>query len=191
MKKKRNMKYPILVLILVLVMACLTGCKKKPEEQAGGTVAISIVDVSVTEPDQDGSDQEEPASSPDVQTAEEPETDQGDQPSEEPAADPGVQQTETPKADQETVDYYFRNAKLLGQHYEKHGIEMGFASEEEYEAAASAVINNPNALHKVEKEDGDDIFYIEETNDFVVLSKDGYIRTYFWPSAGIKYFNRQ
>lgn len=162
MKKKRNFKYPILVLILVLVMACLTGCKKKPEEQAGGTVAISIVDVSVTEPDQ-----------------------------EEPAADPGVQQTEEPEADQETVDYYFRNAKLLGQHYEKHGIEMGFASEEEYEAAASAVINNPKALHKVEKEDGDDIFYVEETNDFVVLSKDGYIRTYFWPSAGIKYYNRQ
>ena len=29
--------------------------------------------------------------------------------------------------------YYFRNAKLLDEHYQKHGIEMGFASAEEYQ----------------------------------------------------------
>ena len=31
----------------------------------------------------------------------------------------------------------------------------------------------------------------EETNEFVVVSTDGYIRTYFNPSDGIDYFNRQ
>lgn len=92
----------------------------------------------------------------------------------------------------ETVaDYRFRNNKLLSQHYDKHGKEMGFASKEDYEAAAAAVVVNPNALHKTEKEDGDDIYYIEETNEFVVVSTDGYIRTYFNPSGGIKYYNRQ
>ncbi len=88
-------------------------------------------------------------------------------------------------------EYVFRSKKLLEQHYEKHGKEMGFASAKEYEAAACAVINNSDALSKVEKEDGDLIYYIPETNEFVVLSTDGYIRTYFLPSAGMDYYNRQ
>ena len=89
------------------------------------------------------------------------------------------------------VDYYFRSEKLLNQHYEKHGIEMGFASAEEYEKAASDVINNPAALTKTEAEDGDYVYYVEETNEFVILSTDGYIRTYFLPSAGKSYYDRQ
>ena len=93
--------------------------------------------------------------------------------------------------EQEAVSYYFRNRSTLDSHYEKHGIEMGFSSAEEYEAAASAVINSPDALYKTEKEDGDGVYYIEETNEFAVLSTDGYIRTYFLPSAGKKYFERQ
>ena len=89
------------------------------------------------------------------------------------------------------VTYVFRNSRLLNDHYEKHGIEMGFASAAEYEAAASAVITNPAALFKTEKEDGDYIYYLEATNEFVVLSTDGYIRTYFNPSSGKAYFDRQ
>ena len=68
---------------------------------------------------------------------------------------------------------------------------MGFSSPEDYEKAAAAVVNSPSALHKTESEDGDDIYYIEETNEFVVVSTDGFIRTYFLPDAGIKYYNRQ
>lgn len=85
----------------------------------------------------------------------------------------------------------FRNEKLLQEHYEKHGIEMGFASAQEYEAAANAVIVNEDALHKLEAEDGDDVYYLEETNEFVIVSTDGYIRTYFCPNSGIDYYNRQ
>ena len=85
----------------------------------------------------------------------------------------------------------FRSKKLLNQHYEKHGIEMGFASAQEYEEAAAAVVANPDALHKTEKEDGDDVYYLESTNEFVIVSTDGYLRTYFLPSGGIKYYNKQ
>ena len=85
----------------------------------------------------------------------------------------------------------FRNEKLLMQHFEKHGKDMGFTSAEEYEKAAAAVPVNPDALHKTEAEDGDDVYYIEATNEFVVVSTDGYIRTYFLPDSGIKYFNKQ
>ena len=76
-------------------------------------------------------------------------------------------------------------------HYEKHGIEMGFESREDYLLAANRVVNNKNALHKLEKEDGDDVYYLEETNEFVIISSDGYLRTYFNPSDGIEYYNRQ
>lgn len=89
------------------------------------------------------------------------------------------------------VSYYFRNKRLLNDHYNKHGIEMGFESATDYEKAASDVVNNENALHKTEAEDGDDVYYIEDTNEFVIVSTDGYIRTYFNPSGGIDYFNRQ
>ena len=44
---------------------------------------------------------------------------------------------------------------------------------------------------KTEKEDGDFVYYLEDTNEFVVLSKDGYIRTYFRPSGGKKYFDKR
>lgn len=89
------------------------------------------------------------------------------------------------------VSYTFRYDDLLQQHYKKHGIAMGFNSAEEYQEAASDVINNPDALHKTESEDGDDVYYIEKTNEFVVLSTDGYIRTYFNPDDGEDYYDRQ
>lgn len=90
-------------------------------------------------------------------------------------------------------DYYltFYSQKLLSQHYQKHGKDMGFKSPKEYEEAANAVVQNENALHKTEKEDGDDVYYLEDTNEFVIVSTDGYIRTYFLPDDGIRYFNRQ
>lgn len=87
--------------------------------------------------------------------------------------------------------HHFKNEKLLNEHYEKHGVDMGFSTAEEYEKAASDVVNNITALHKIEKEDGDDVYYIEATNEFVVVSGSGYIRTYFCPDAGKAYFDRQ
>ncbi|MBQ8962162.1 MAG: hypothetical protein IJ071_13280 [Ruminococcus sp.] len=97
--------------------------------------------------------------------------------------------------DQNYVEYHFRSQKLLDQHFDKHGGEFaqdfGYQNAEEYEKGASDVINSPDALHKTEAEDGDYVFYIEETNEFVILSTDGYIRTYFRPNAGKKYYDRQ
>ena len=101
-----------------------------------------------------------------------------------PADDTGTEEADA-------FTFHFRSEKLLNDHYEKHGAEMGFASPEEYEKAASAVVNDPESLHKLEKDDGDDVYYLEKTNEFVVVSTDGYIRTYFLPDAGIAYYNKQ
>lgn len=87
--------------------------------------------------------------------------------------------------------YTFRTQQQLDEHFEKHGIEMGFASADEYLDAANLVIHSEDALHKIEAEDGDDVYFIEDTNEFVVVSTDDYIRTYFEPEDGIEYFERQ
>ena len=144
---------------------------------------------------------EKPEATATPKTTEKPKATATPKPTEKPKATATPKPTEKPKAtekpketeapSQVTSDLKFRSKKLLDQHYEKHGIEMGFESAKAYEAAAAAVVANPNALHKTEKEDGDDVYYLEETNEFVIVSKDGYLRTYFLPSGGKKYYDRQ
>ncbi len=85
----------------------------------------------------------------------------------------------------------FRNESLLKEHFEKHGKEMGFTDAKAYEQAAAAVVTNLLALHKLEAEDNDDVYYLESTNEFVIVSTDGYIRTYFKPDKGKVYFDQQ
>ena len=82
----------------------------------------------------------------------------------------------------------FRTEDKLQQHFEKHGQETGCATAEEYLAAANAVIANPAALHKLQAED-DDLYFLESTGEFVVVSPAGYIRTYYLTDRD--YFERQ
>ena len=98
--------------------------------------------------------------------------------------------SETEKAVQK---YYFRSEKLFDSHYEKHGAEFGDITQDEYLDLANELINaeGENILHKTEKEDGDFLYYDTETNEFLVLSTDGYIRTFFKPSDGLDYLERQ
>ena len=66
---------------------------------------------------------------------------------------------------------------------------MGFATKEAYLEAANKVIFSSDALHKLEAEDGDHVYFIEATGEIVFLSTDGYIRTYF--ITDLDYYNRQ
>lgn len=83
----------------------------------------------------------------------------------------------------------FRTDEKLQQHFEKHGWETGCATAEEYLAAANSVIANPASLHKLQAEDGDDLYFLESTGEFVVVSPAGYIRTYYLTDRN--YFDRQ
>lgn len=106
-----------------------------------------------------------------------------------------VQETQEPAADvelepaPEAKTYSFRKPQYLTEHFEKHGAEFPYATQEDYLLGANKVIQNPNALHKLEAEDGDDVYYVESTREFVVVSTDGYIRTYFL--ADLDYYDRQ
>lgn len=83
----------------------------------------------------------------------------------------------------------FRNEDRLESHYLKHGIDMGYDSADDYQAGANAAISNPNVLHKTQAEDGDDVYFLKKTGEFVVVSQQGYIRTYF--IADEDYYDRQ
>lgn len=93
--------------------------------------------------------------------------------------------------EQSVSSLQFRNEKFLEDHFIKHGDEFGYSTKEEYLEGANKVISSPSSLHKQEGEDGDDIYYDENNNEIVFVSMDGYIRTYFKPSEGIDYYNRQ
>lgn len=66
----------------------------------------------------------------------------------------------------------------MQEHFNKHGSEFGYASTSQYVSGANSVINSPDSLHKTKAEDGDGIYYIQATNELVILSTEGYIRTY-------------
>lgn len=93
--------------------------------------------------------------------------------------------------EQSVSSLQFRNEKFLEDHFVKHGNEFGYSTKEEYLAGANKVISSSSSLHKQEGEDGDDIYYDKNSNEIVFVSGDGYIRTYFRPSEGIDYYNRQ
>ncbi|MBQ9948597.1 MAG: hypothetical protein IJO91_09440 [Oscillospiraceae bacterium] len=92
--------------------------------------------------------------------------------------------------------FEFRNYSTYESHYEKHGHEFthlfGEITMEEYLEHANELINSDadDILNKYD-EDGDYMYFRKSTEEFLVLSKDGYIRTYFIPTAGIDYWNRQ
>lgn len=178
---------------LLTAAMMLAGCGKSEVSESGGSSSSSAAETAAptTEPDEPTAAEQEITSQPEA----EPETET------EPESEP---ETEAPTvtelgniddADDSYVDYYFRSEKLLNQHFAKHGgefgEEFGYETAEDYELGASDVINDPDALFKLEAEDGDGVYYIEDTNEFVILSEDGYIRTYFRPSAGKAYFDRQ
>lgn len=84
----------------------------------------------------------------------------------------------------------FRNLERLMDHYERHGLNMGFDSMDSYVAAANVVVANPDSLHKSSsKQVGDDCYFLQSSGEFVVVSGHGCIRTYYITNE--KYFERQ
>ena len=86
-------------------------------------------------------------------------------------------------------DFNFKNEKELDKHFQTHGREFGNITKDQYIEKARALINSSSkdVLTKV-RTNGDTLYYNKVTNEFAVLTKDGIIRTFFKPSAGISYF---
>ena len=176
----------ILVGIMLLMMALLYLLTRGlGEEEEAGTEQGSTVSEEVTEGAGESGDGTEAIGAGKTESGSEAVTTE---------ADTGVVSSEAKGTDSgktSEITYWFRTRAQRDQHYEKHGREMGFASAEEYLIAANEVVKDPSSLHKIEKEDGDDVYYREADNAFVIVSTDGYIRTFFYPSGGKSYYERQ
>ena len=195
-KKKGNLYYAIIALFLILSGALGTSQQDGTviENNTGVAVESQMGENETTEDTlSDGENANNFANVDSEETVNAGENADAEEENNADTEQNNVSEEQREEVEEETVEitYTFRKKSNLDSHYEKHGIEMGFESAEEYLAAANKVLTNPNTLHKIEKEDGDDVYYLEETNEFVVVSTDGYIRTYFNPSGGMDYFNRQ
>ncbi len=87
--------------------------------------------------------------------------------------------------------YTFANAETRSAQFKEHGDKMGFETSRQYEAAASAVLNNPNVILKRDRTDDHDVYYVIETNEFVEVDDDGYLMTYFLPKSGMSYYENR
>lgn len=85
--------------------------------------------------------------------------------------------------------YTFYDTNSMVKHYVKHGEQTNSRSMEDYLYKANMVIVDKKSLSKIQKKDGDRIYYNNRTNEFVVIAKAGYVRTYF--IASDKYYNKQ
>lgn len=85
--------------------------------------------------------------------------------------------------------YTFYNTDSMVKHYVKHGDETNCSSMEDYLYKANLVIIDKGNLSKLQKKDGDQIYYNTKTKEIVVVAKAGYVRTYF--IASDKYYNKQ
>lgn len=198
--KKLGLGGTLLVIVLYIVLA-KSGLLAPANDDNENSSQVSLTVENTQKPQETKAP--EVTAQPEV--TKEPETAKTPKPTKEPAVTQEPEATATPKPTKEPVvteapteepeieltNYWFRTKKLRDSHFEKHGIEMGFETPEEYIEAANRVICNPDALHKLEAEDNDHVYFIEETNEFVVLSQDGYLRTYYIANGGIDYFNRQ
>lgn len=104
--------------------------------------------------------------------------------------EPQINSTETPNISIQTNSLEFRTEEYFIEHFNKHGSNLGHTTAENYLMGANNVINSNEALKRIQS-DGDTAYFIEKTEEFVVVSTDNYIRTYFKPNDGINYFNRQ
>ena len=91
--------------------------------------------------------------------------------------------------DTSAYKYTFYDTNSMVKHYVKHGKQTDSDSMEDYLFKANMVIINKGNLSKKQKGEGDTIFYNPKTNEFVVVAKAGYVRTYF--IATDKYYNKQ
>ncbi|NPC90766.1 hypothetical protein HOO54_05025 [Bacillus sp. WMMC1349] len=86
----------------------------------------------------------------------------------------------------------FRNADLFDEHYKKHKREYGNISKSKYlkKAQALAGTTGKHILTKKRK-NGDILKYNTKTNDFLSMTKNDVIKTFFKPKRGKAYFKEQ
>ncbi len=85
------------------------------------------------------------------------------------------------------------NKKTIDQHFNDHGKSMGFDSKESYKQHAikfANTIDRKNCTSFVAENDST-YKYNKVTNEFAIITKDGYIVTYYKPTGEYSYYKNQ
>ena len=90
---------------------------------------------------------------------------------------------------QNAYTYSFKSNEDLKEHFIKHGRETNCKTPKKYLKTANKIIKSKKSLKKIEKEDGDTVFFNKKTGGIVFLSPKGYISSFYL--TDIDYFNRQ
>ncbi len=160
MNKKTNTVLGSVLTVLVILVILFVRSPLFDKMFGNAEDEVTILASSEKEPEatKEPKATKAPEATKEPKATKEPEATKEPKATKEPEATKEPKKTEAPKeTEAPEVIYKFRSKKLLNEHYEKHGEEMGFASAQEYEAAASAVVTNPDSLQKTEKEDVDDV----------------------------------
>lgn len=90
-------------------------------------------------------------------------------------------------------DIGFRSSRDLAEHYAKHAAEFGGITESEYLRRAQELRDRPAGgdLRELIRDDGVITRFDRASGEFLAADPDGTIRTFFRPSAGEVYFQRQ
>lgn len=78
----------------------------------------------------------------------------------------------------------FRTRLRRDQHFDDHGEEVGAVDEADYETKAAGFLDGPvpgNTNECIRKSDGARIRWNYVTQEFGIVSADGFIQTYFEP----------
>lgn len=85
------------------------------------------------------------------------------------------------------------NKRTLQDHFNRHGSQMGCNTKESYAANAvkfANTVDRKNCVSFVDKK-GSTYKYNKTTNTLAIITKDGYVVTYFKPAAGYDYYKAQ
>jgi pyocin large subunit-like protein len=91
------------------------------------------------------------------------------------------------------ADIGFASHQKLIAHYEKHGREFGSITIEEYLARAKSLRDRPlgGSVLEMVRPDGTISRFDRATGDFIAFNPKRVIKTFFRPTAGEAYFQRQ
>jgi pyocin large subunit-like protein len=87
----------------------------------------------------------------------------------------------------------FRSARLLEEHYQKHGSEFGAVSKQEYLRLAQELRDAPvgDPILESKRDNGEFSRFDKNKGYFGAYNPDRTIRTFFIPNEGERYFRRQ
>ena len=91
-----------------------------------------------------------------------------------------------------TYAEYWTSEYAEVNHFYAHEYDMGYTYITDYSQAAINFANSEDEGNiSFTAENGSTYKYNEDTNEFLIVSKDGKIVTYFEPDRGIEYFYEQ